>query len=95
MGVDLCSGDPSDADRLTSIQIEQQRADGKAGKEISRPSRNPKDSVGADEKTDDDFSPSEDEVQVGDDHVPSKTSKSTTTQSRKNKKLVALLTCLM
>ena len=39
-GVDPCTGDPDDANRLPSAQREQQKADGKAGKAISRPYHN-------------------------------------------------------
>ena len=60
MGVHVCTGDPKDASRLTNAQIEQRRAEGKAGKEVSRPCHKPKDSVDDDGDSDEDFNPSED-----------------------------------
>ena len=92
MGVDVCTRDPEDANRLTTAQIEQQRAEGKAGKEVSRPCHNPKYSVDVDDDgdSDEDFNPSEDEVQFGDENVPSRASKSTTSQAHKKQKVGGL-----
>ena len=92
MGVDVCTGDPKDANRLTTTQLEQRRAEGKAGKEVSRPCHNPKYSVDVDNDgdSDEDFNPSEDEVQFGDENVPSRASKSTTSQAHKKQKVGGL-----
>ena len=54
MGVETYTGDLEDPPRLASAQKEQHRADGKAGKAISRPH------VSADE-TDEDEMPLDDE----------------------------------
>ena len=78
MGVDLSTGDLENANRLTNAQIEQGRVEGKAGNEVSRPCHNPKDNV------DDD---GEDEAQFGDENVPSRASRSTTSQAHKKQKL--------
>ena len=90
MGVDICTGDSEDANTLTTAQSEQRRAEGKAGKEISRPYHNPKDSVDENGDSDEDFNPSEDEVQFGDENVPSRASKSTTSQAHKKQKVGGL-----
>lgn len=90
MGVELCNGDPEDTSKLLNAQMEQRRAEGRAGKEITRPSRKSRDDVDDDSIEVGDEYPSEDEVQFGDENVPSKASKSTTTQARKKPKLGGL-----
>ena len=84
-GVDACPGDPDDPTRLPTVQREQQRADGvgKAHKQSSRPSR----VVGSDnDESNEDEVPSDDQVH-GDEHVPSKASKtrSNVTSNKRNK----------
>lgn len=91
MGVDVYTRNPEDASRLTNAQIQQRRAEGKAGKEVSRPCHNPKDNVDDDGDSNEDFNPSEDEVQFGDENVPSRASRSTTSQARKKQKLGGLV----
>ena len=97
MGVDICIGDPEDANRLTSAQSEQQRAEGKASKEVSRPCHNPKYSVDVDDDGDSD----EDSI-----HLKMKFNlamrmchqehpKALQVKHTRNKRLVAFLTCLM
>jgi hypothetical protein len=90
MGVDVCIGDPEDANRLTTTQIEQRRVEGKACKEVSTPCHNPKYSVDDDGDSNEDFNPFEDEVQFGDENVPSRASKSTTSQAHKKQKVGGL-----
>jgi len=90
MGVELCNGDPEDTSKLLNAQMEQRRAEGRAGKEITRPSHKSRDDVDDDSIEVGDEYPSEDEVQFGDENVPSKASKSTTTQARKKPKLGGL-----
>ena len=80
--VDLCSGDLEDPTKLLNAQREQHRDDGKS-KAISRPSRN----VSHDDESDDIDIPSEDEVECGDETMPSKASKSTTSHPHKKPKL--------
>ena len=68
-GDDTCPRDPEDPTKLLSIQMEQHRADGKVGKQISQTSRV------VDKDNDDsneDEMPSEDEVRLGDEDIPSK-----------------------
>eukprot|EP00253_Pinus_taeda_P035891 PITA_35891 len=87
-GVDACTGDPNDPTRLPSAQKEQQKADGKASKEISRPSHN----VTENDDSNEEELPFDDEVETGDEHVSVSTraSKSTTTQAHKKPKLGGL-----
>ena len=88
MGVKLCNGDSEDANKLPNAQMEQRKAEGKSGKEISRPCRARNPHANLDESNDSsDENPSKDEVQFGDENVPSKASKSTTTQAHKKPKL--------
>ena len=81
-GVDACPGDPEDPTKLLSIQMEQHRADGKVGKQISRTSH-------VVDKDNDDSSedemPSKDEIRLGDEAIPSKTSKSNVTANKRPK----------
>ena len=68
-GFDACPGDPKDPSKLPSIQMEQQRADGKEEKEISWTSRVvDKDNADSNE----DEMPSEAEVRLGDEDIPFK-----------------------
>ena len=81
-GVDACPGDPEDPNKLPSIQMEQTRVDGKVGKQISWTSC-------VVDKDNDDFNedvmPSEDEVRLGDEDIPSKASKSNVTSNKRPK----------
>lgn len=95
MGVDICTGDPGDASRLTNEQIEQRKVEGKLGKEVSRPCCNPKDNVDHDGDSDEDLNTSKDKVQFCNENMPSRASRSTTNQAHKKQISVALLTCLM
>lgn len=86
MGVDACTRDPNDPTRLPSAQREQQRDDGKASKEISKPCRN----VDEDDDSNEEELSSDDEVQFGDEHVPSRGPKITTSHAHKKPKVGGL-----
>ena len=87
-GVDACTGDPNEPTRLPSAQREQQNADGKASKEISRPSHN----VTENDDSNEEELPFDDEDETGEEYVSvsSRASKITTNQTRKKAKLGGL-----
>ena len=73
---EACTGDPEDPLRLPIVQKEQHRAEGKVGKAISRPPTH----ASEDETYDDKMPSDDDEVKLGDEHVPSLSSKTINTK---------------